>query len=216
VPVARRGLLLVLAARDLAGAARHAAGRGTSLHVACARPQTRQLLWVAGLDRTLRLARTLAEALQALPPPPARRPGPPGRHSPSRPRLEVTTMTMTEPGFPVRITCGVPVVIAPEEIDITNAGQLRAALLRAAARPAAALVVDMTRTRFCDSAGLHALIGAYKRARAEGRQVRLAVTGPQVRRILALTALDRLIPVYASLDHALAHPPAVTGGRGRR
>jgi anti-anti-sigma factor len=68
-------------------------------------------------------------------------------------------MTMTEPGFPVRITCGVPVVIAPEEIDITNAGQLRAALLRAAARPAAALVADMTRTRFCDSAGLHALIG---------------------------------------------------------
>jgi anti-anti-sigma regulatory factor len=44
-------------------------------------------------------------------------------------------MTMTEPMFPVQITRGVPVVIAPEEIDITNAGQLRAALLHAAARP---------------------------------------------------------------------------------
>jgi anti-sigma B factor antagonist len=66
----------------------------------------------------------------------------------------------------------------------------------------------MTRTRFCDSAGLHALLGAHKRARAEGRQVRLAVTGPQIRRILALTALDRLLPVYTSLDQALAHPPA--------
>jgi anti-sigma B factor antagonist len=117
-------------------------------------------------------------------------------------------MTMTEPGFPVRITCGMPVVIAPQEIDITNAGQLRAALLHAAARPGAALVVDMTRTRFCDCAGLHALIGAHKRAQAEGRQVRLAVTGAQVRRILALTALDRLIPVCTSLDQALAHPPA--------
>ena len=63
-------------------------------------------------------------------------------------------MTMTEPGFPVRITRGVPVVTAPEEIDITNASQLRAALLHAAARPGPALVVDMTRTRFCDSAGL--------------------------------------------------------------
>jgi hypothetical protein len=64
VPAAGRGLLRArdLAARDLAGAARHAAGRGTSLHVACARPQTRQLLWVAGLDRTLRLARALAGA----------------------------------------------------------------------------------------------------------------------------------------------------------
>jgi anti-sigma B factor antagonist len=119
-------------------------------------------------------------------------------------------MTMTEPMFPVQITRGVPVVIAPEEIDITNAGQLRAALLHAAARPGPALVVDMTRTRFCDSAGLHALIGAHKRAQAEGRQVRLAVTGAQVRRILALTALNRLIPVYTSLDQACAHPPAGT------
>jgi anti-sigma B factor antagonist len=117
-------------------------------------------------------------------------------------------MTMTEPRFPVSITRGVPVVTAPQEIDITNAGQLRAALLHAAAGPGPALVVDMTRTRFCDSAGLHALIGAHKRAQAEGRQVRLAVTGAQVRRILTLTALDRLIPVYTSLEDALARPPS--------
>ena len=121
-------------------------------------------------------------------------------------------MTMTEPRFPVQVTRGVPVVIAPREIDITNAAALRAALLHAAARPGPALVVDMTRTRFCDSAGLHALIGAHKRARAEGRHLRLAVTGAQVRRILALTALDRLIHVCTSLDQALAPPPA-TGTR---
>jgi len=47
----------------LAGAARRAAARGTSLHVVCAR----QLLQLTGLDRTLRLARTRAEAIQALP-----------------------------------------------------------------------------------------------------------------------------------------------------
>jgi anti-sigma B factor antagonist len=123
----------------------------------------------------------------------------------------MTTMTMTEPRFPVRIYRGAPVVTAPQEIDITNAGELRAALLHAAARPGAVLVVDMTRTRFCDSAGLHALIGAHKRAQAEGRQVRLAVTEAQVRRILALTALDGLIPVFTSLDQALAHPTAATG-----
>ena len=79
-------------------------------------------------------------------------------------------MTMTEPRFPVQVIRGVPVVIAPQEIDITNADRLRTALLHAAARPGAAFVVDMTRTRFCDSAGLHALLGAHKRARAEGRQ----------------------------------------------
>ena len=119
-------------------------------------------------------------------------------------------MTMTEPRLPVQITRGVPVVIAPQEIDITNADRLRAALLHAAARPGPALVVDMTGTRFCDSAGLHALIGAHRRAQAEGRQVSLVIASAQVRRILALTALDRLIPVYNSLRQALAHPAAAT------
>jgi hypothetical protein len=36
--------------------------------------------------------------------------------------------------FPVEKTSGVPVVITPEEIDITDAGGLRGALLRAAAQ----------------------------------------------------------------------------------
>ena len=50
----------------LVGAARRAAAHGTSLHVVCARAQTRQLFHLTGLDRQLHLARTLTEALQAL------------------------------------------------------------------------------------------------------------------------------------------------------
>jgi anti-sigma B factor antagonist len=69
----------------LAGAARRAAARGASLHVVCARPQTRQLLQLTGLDRTLRLARTRAEAIQALPaaPDPAARAARPPRPVPA-------------------------------------------------------------------------------------------------------------------------------------
>jgi anti-sigma B factor antagonist len=50
----------------LAGAAREAAAHGTSLHVICARPQTRRLFRVTGLDRQIPLARDLAEVLDAL------------------------------------------------------------------------------------------------------------------------------------------------------
>lgn len=114
---------------------------------------------------------------------------------------------MYDVAFPIQKISGVPVVITPEEIDITNADGLRAALLRAAAQGRTTYVVDMTRTRFCDSAGLQALIGAHRRARAEGGEVRFVVTGPAVRRILAIMAIDRLIPVFGHLDEALA-PPA--------
>jgi anti-anti-sigma factor len=65
-------------------------------------------------------------------------------------------MTLAEPRFPVQVIRGVPVVVAPQEIDITNADRLRAALLRATACPGPTLVVDMAGTRFCDCAGLHA------------------------------------------------------------
>ncbi len=57
--------------------------------------------------------------------------------------------------FAVNVVQGVPVVAAPAEIDITNAQGLRSVLLTAAANGHGTVVVDMTRTRFCDSAGLH-------------------------------------------------------------
>jgi len=109
--------------------------------------------------------------------------------------------------FPFETISGMPVVITPEEIDITNADGLRGALLRAAVQGRRTYVVDMTRTRFCDSAGIHALLGAHRRARTEGGEIRLVVTGPAVRRILAIMAIDRLMPVFDRLDEALA-PPA--------
>ena len=117
--------------------------------------------------------------------------------------------------FPVELVRGVPVVTAPEEIDITNAAGLRMALLSEAAGLEAAghlaFVVDMTRTRFCDSAGIAALVEAYKRAQAEGGQVLLATSGAAVPRIFELTGIDRVIPSFTSLEDALAHTPAGTG-----
>ena len=130
---------------------------------------------------------------------------------------------MREISFPVQVVEGVPVVTAPEEVDLANAAGLRAALLEAAlleaarpelarpelARPELAepgralIVVDMSRTRFCDSAGLNALVGAARQARADGGEVRLVVVGEAVARIVALTGVDRVIPVYAGLEDAL-------------
>jgi anti-sigma B factor antagonist len=108
-------------------------------------------------------------------------------------------------GFPVGVVEGVPVVAAPEEIDITNAEALREALLTAAANGHGTFVVDMTRTRFCDCSGLHTLIAAHKRAEAEGGEVLLVMVGPAVLRVFALTGIDRMIPNFTSLPGALAH-----------
>jgi anti-sigma B factor antagonist len=118
---------------------------------------------------------------------------------------------MPDPSFPVELVDGVPVVSAPEEIDITNAGGLRAVLLQAASHGNGTLVVDMSRTQFCDSAALNVLVRAHKQAQAEGRQVLLVIAAVTVLRIFAVTGIDHLIPNFPNLEEALAQTPAGSG-----
>jgi anti-sigma B factor antagonist len=122
---------------------------------------------------------------------------------------------MLDGRFPFEVVNGVPVVTAPEEIDITNAAELRTALLEAAAHGHGTLVVDMTRTRFCDSSGLHTLLAAHKRAQAEDGELLLAITAAPVLRVLAITSIDRIIPNFTTLDEALAQTSA-DGPNGHR
>jgi anti-sigma B factor antagonist len=117
--------------------------------------------------------------------------------------------------FPFEVASGVPVVTAPEEIDITSAPGLRSALLEAAAHGHGTLVVDMTRTQFCDSSGLHTLLAAHKRAQAVGGELRLVISAAPVLRVFAITGVDRIIPNFTSLDQVLTQTSA-NGFSGRR
>jgi anti-sigma B factor antagonist len=114
--------------------------------------------------------------------------------------------------FTFEVVGGVPVVAAPEEIDITNAPMLRSALLEAAARGHGTLVADLSRTQFCDSSGLHTLLAAHRRAQAGGGELLLVLGGAAVLRVFALTGIDRMIPSFTSLADALAQASA--DGRG--
>jgi anti-sigma B factor antagonist len=93
------------------------------------------------------------------------------------------------------------VVTLPAEIDVTNAEQTRQALASAASHDAAVLIIDMSQTIFCDSAGVAAIIAAHTQATAAGTQLRL--TAPGVLRILTLVGVDQLVPIYPTLEAAL-------------
>jgi anti-anti-sigma factor len=110
---------------------------------------------------------------------------------------------MLDSNFPVRRESGVAIVAAPEEIDITNAGRLRTALVRASANGDRTIVVDLSGTHFCDSAALNVLVRAHQRGEEQGREVRLVVSGPDILRIFLVTGINQVIPIYASLDEAI-------------
>lgn len=94
------------------------------------------------------------------------------------------------------------VVRMPAEIDVLNADEAGAALLAAASQGPAVLIVDMSATTFCDSAGVRAIVVAYRHAAAAGIQLKLVATA--VERILTLAGLRDLVPIDSTLEAALA------------
>jgi len=118
---------------------------------------------------------------------------------------------MSATKYPFQMVGGVPVVTAPPEIDATTVGQLRAILLEWHTRGHTTVVVDMTGTLFCDSAGLRELVWAHKRGVADGGGLRLVIpAGGVVLRVLTVTGLDNLIPHFAAVEQALAQAPAAS------
>ena len=115
---------------------------------------------------------------------------------------------MAEPAAPlsdfaVRTVSGFAVVTTPDEIDVANAAPFRAALLTAAEHGLPGIIVDMTGTEYCDSTGLNVLVRALRQAEQTGGEVRLAVGGTALQRILAVTGVGTMFGVYHSLDEAL-------------
>jgi anti-anti-sigma factor len=95
-------------------------------------------------------------------------------------------------------------VALPEHVDVSNAGQIREQLLAVINRGAEALIVDMTATLSCDRAGADAVARAYQRAVVSRTELRLVVTSGVVLRMLGMTGVGRLVPVYPSVEAALA------------
>jgi len=95
------------------------------------------------------------------------------------------------------------VISLPEEVDVTNSDDIREELLAVVNRGAEVMIVDMSKTTFCDSSGVGALVRAFRRATSSRTKMRLVVTGPAVQRVLTLTGVDRLIECYPTVPAAL-------------
>jgi anti-sigma B factor antagonist len=105
---------------------------------------------------------------------------------------------------------GVPVVKAAIEVDASNAQDLRDAIVTALSGGAAALIVDMSETEFCDSTGLNVLVRAHKRLAEAGGELLLVAIEPTLLRIFKVTGMDTMFHLFASLDEALVAAPKPT------
>jgi anti-sigma B factor antagonist len=103
----------------------------------------------------------------------------------------------------VRHEQGCAIVTIAGEIDISTVNPLRERLFETATS-GAPLVVDLEQVSFIDSVGLAVLVGASKHAAAHGGTLQVACAQPKIRQLVRLTQLDRRIPLFHTLDEALA------------
>src|SRR5260370_8845082 len=73
------------------------------------------------------------------------------------------------------------------------------------------LIADLSKTRFCDSAGISALVRIFRRAASKESAMRMVVGTPAVQRVLSITGVDRLVDTFPSVAASLAGPSGQSG-----
>ena len=87
-------------------------------------------------------------------------------------------------------------------LDMQSAQGLRQELGQLAAAGQPRLVLDLEGVGFMDSSGLGAIISGLKAARQTGGDLRIARANEQVRLVLQLTSLDRVLHPFESVEEA--------------
>lgn len=98
-----------------------------------------------------------------------------------------------------------PVIARIEgEVDISNATELGERITASIGNEAAGLVLDLSQTRYLDSAGIRMLFDVREQLDRRGQLVCLVVPpDAQIGRMLTLTAVDQVISMFETSDAAM-------------
>ncbi len=98
----------------------------------------------------------------------------------------------------------VPIATPRADIDAANAAAVQEELVAAVAPDVDSLIVDLSNTRYVDSAGIDMLFRLGERLRERRATLRLVIpASSQLSRLSAIVALPRAMPVHDTVDDAL-------------
>jgi anti-sigma B factor antagonist len=96
----------------------------------------------------------------------------------------------------------VPVITVTGELDASTAPVFNHALEAALDRAHDGLVLNLTATRYIDSAGIQSLLRLYHHARRCGLRVMLVDRVDPVRKVFQLVGMARLFPIHIDQETA--------------
>jgi len=89
------------------------------------------------------------------------------------------------------------------ELDVVGGPDLRQHVMTATQAGNSNLVLDLTGVDFIDSFGLGVLVGALKRTRLAGGDLRLVIPELRIRRVLEVCDLDRVFRINETVEDAI-------------
>lgn len=93
------------------------------------------------------------------------------------------------------------------EVDLNSALDLEWAIEQALLAARDCVVVDLTETTFIDAAAVGALADSCRRVSRHSGALVVAGLNADLRRVFRLTALERIVPAFATAEEALAAGP---------
>jgi anti-sigma B factor antagonist len=106
---------------------------------------------------------------------------------------EITVQVLTVRGHAVVAVSG--------EIDMSTASAVRGAIDAVIRSGTRQLIVDLEEVRFMDSSGLNTLIGVL--TQLGPGSLRVVATQQRIRRVLSISGIDQMIPVFDSVASAI-------------
>lgn len=110
--------------------------------------------------------------------------------------IQFSVEVRTEGKWSVLDVCG--------DVDLATAPTLGKRIDELVAETRIYIVLNLEGASFMDSSGIGVLVGSMKRVREMEGELVLASPNPQVLRILELSGLPKVLPIFETLDSAIA------------
>jgi anti-sigma B factor antagonist len=102
------------------------------------------------------------------------------------------------------IDSGTHVIELGGEVDLYTAPEFKERMVELIESGKKQIVVDLSQATFIDSTTLGVLVGGVKRLRPAGGSLALVCTDQNITKIFEITGLDRVFPIHASREEAIA------------
>jgi anti-sigma B factor antagonist len=111
-----------------------------------------------------------------------------------------------------RLDDGTAVLTLAGEVDLYTAPDFKQQLLEVISDGSRNVIVDFTKATFIDSTTLGVLVGGVKRLRTNDGNLSLVCSDRNITKIFEITGLDRVFPIYATRDEAIAQLDGTPSG----